>query len=164
MLTGLAAMILTTSLLAQDTPNFAGTWTLVPDAGAPQSGGRGGRGGGAGGGMLGLGQQATIAQDAKTLTITRTTQVGEMKIVYNLDSSKSTNRMTFGKNSFEQVSVAKWDGARLVITTSLNAQGTVFEATMQLSLEGGNLAIETTRPDFLGGGSPITTKLTYKKS
>ena len=114
--------------------------------------------------MMGLGQQATIAQDAKALTITRTTQAGEFKSVYNLDGSKSTNTLTFGENKIEQVSVAKWDGARLVITTSANFQGNPFETTMRLALEGGNLLIETTRPDAQGGGAPITTKQTYKKN
>jgi hypothetical protein len=135
-LASVAAVTLTAAVLAQTTPNFAGTWTLVPDANAP-AGGRGGRGGG----MMGLGQQATITQDAKTLTIVRTTQAGEVKSVYNLDGSKSTNKISFGENSFEQVSVAKWDGARLVITTSSNFQGNAFETTMRFSLEGGNLVL-----------------------
>ncbi len=156
----LALTLLTAGVLAQSAPNFAGTWTLVPDANAPAGGGRGGRGGG----MLGLGPQATIAQDAKALTITRTTQAGETKSVYTLDGSKSTNTVTFGENSFELVSVSKWDGPRLVITTTANFQGNAFETTMRLSMEGGNLVIETTRPDVQGGGGPITTKATYKKS
>jgi len=159
MLAGVIAAILTGSVLAQGTPNFSGTWTLVPDANAPAAGGRGGRGGG----MMGLGQQATVAQDAKTLTVTRTTQAGEFKSLYNLDGSKSTNTLTFGETSIEQVSVAKWDGARLVITTTANFQGNAFETTLRLSLEGGNLVIEFTRPDQ-GGGTPITTKQTYKKN
>jgi hypothetical protein len=112
---------------------------------------------------MGFGQQATVTQDAKVLTVVRTTQAGEVKNVYNLDGSKSTNKMTFGENSIEQVSVAKWDGARLVITTSSNFQGNAFETTMRLSLDGGALTVETTRPDFQGGGTPITTKQTYKK-
>ena len=154
-----AAAVLTAGVLAQATPNFAGTWTIVPDANAPQAGGRGGRGGG----MLGLGQQATIAQDAKTLTLTRTTQAGETTSVYTLDGSKSTNKVTFGENTLELVSTAKWDGPRLVVTTTADFQGNAFETTMRLSLEGGNLIVETTRPDMQGGGAPITTKVTYKK-
>jgi hypothetical protein len=156
MCTSVAAVILTGVVLAQTTPNFAGAWTLVPDANAPQGGGRGG-------GMLGLGPQAVIAQDAKALTITRTTQAGETKSTYNLDGSKSANTVTFGENRLELISTAKWDGSRLVITTSSNFQGTTFETTMRLSLEGGNLMIESTRPDFQGGGAAITTKATYKK-
>jgi hypothetical protein len=155
---GLMAAIFTAAVLAQATPNFAGTWTLVPDANAP-AGGRGGRSG-----MTGFGQQATVTQDAKALTVVRTTQAGEVKSTYNLDGSKSTNTLTFGENSIEQVSVAKWDGPRLVITTSSNFQGNAFETSMRVWLEGGNLVLETTRPDFQGGGAPITTRQTYKKS
>jgi hypothetical protein len=28
----------------------------------------------------------------------------------------------------------------------------------------GNLVVETTRPDFQGGGGPVTTKMSYKKN
>jgi hypothetical protein len=33
-----------------------------------------------------------------------------------------------------------------------------------LSIEGGNLVVETTLAAFGGGGQPSTTKLVYKKS
>src|SRR5690349_11090390 len=90
---GAAAMLLgATQLMAQAKPSFAGSWTLVPDsaaAGGAGGGGAAGRGGGRGGGMFGgLGMVATIAQDANTLTITRTTQAGETKMVYKLDGSE----------------------------------------------------------------------------
>ena len=64
---------------AQDKPNFSGSWTLVVDPNAAGGGG-GGRGGG-------LGQAATLTQDAKTLTVTRTTQNGEVKTtaVYSIE-------------------------------------------------------------------------------
>jgi hypothetical protein len=145
-------------IAAQTTPNFAGKWTLVPDATAPQAGGRGG-------GMFGgLGTDPVIAHDAKTLTITRTTQAGEIKSVYNLDGSDSKNTMTFGENSIDLVSKAKWADGKLAITTTSNFNGNTFETTMTLSLDGGSLIVESTRPDFQGGRSPVTTKLTYKKS
>jgi hypothetical protein len=36
---------------------------------------------------------------------------------------------------------------------------------MTLSIDAaGNLLVESTRPDFQGGGGPITTKMTYKKN
>jgi hypothetical protein len=155
------AIGLAAGVAAQATPSFAGKWTLVPDPNAPQVGGRGGRGGG----MLGgLGTEAVIAHDAKTLTITRTTQAGATKSVYNLDGSDSKNTMTFGENSIDLVSKAKWADGKLAITTTANFNGNAFETTMTLSLDGGSLIVESTRPDFQGGGAPITTKLTYKKS
>ena len=36
---------------------------------------------------------------------------------------------------------------------------------MVMSLDpSGNLVVETTRPDFQGGGAPVTTKMSYKKN
>ena len=144
---------------AQAKTNFAGKWTLVPDpnAAAGGGGGRGGRGGGFGG----LGQGGSIEQNDKTITVTTTTQAGEVKSVYNLDGSDSKNTMTFGTNSIERVSKAKWDGAKLVITTTTNFQGNPSESTQTWSVDGtGNLVIESTS-NF--GGNATTTKTTYKK-
>src|SRR5687767_992548 len=94
---------------AQDKPNFSGSWTLVADPNAPAPG----RGGGGG-----LGQAATLTQDAKTLTITRTTQNGEVKTVFNLDGSESKNMMMGRGGQTEQVSKAAWEGTTLVVTTN----------------------------------------------
>jgi hypothetical protein len=150
-----ALVIATGSLLAQAPANFAGKWTLVPDPNA----------GGGRGGMGSLSQEATIVQDAKTLTITRTTQMGEMKTTHNLDGSESKNTVSFNGNSMDQLSKAKWDGGALTINTSMNLNGTPVETTMKLSLDpSGNLIVESTRPDFQGGGAPITSKFTYKKN
>ena len=75
-------------------PGFAGKWTLVADPNAPAGGGgRGGRGGGFG---QFCGMECTIAQDATSLTVTRTTQAGETKIIYKLDGSESKNTQDMG--------------------------------------------------------------------
>jgi hypothetical protein len=148
-------MLGATNLLAQ-AANLAGHWVMVVDPNAPPPTGRGG-------GRGGLGQEVTIAQDAKTLTITRTTQAGEMKSVYNLDGSDSKNMMTMGGNSVEQVSQAKWVGSKLVIHTSMTFNGAPRETSMSLSMDqAGNLVVESTNPGR-GGGSPVTTTTTYKK-
>ena len=140
------------SLLAQAPPNFAGKWTLVPDA---NGGGRG---------MGGLGQNATIVQDANTLTLTRTTQMGEFTTTYKLDGTESKNTLNMGGNAIDQLSTTKWDGGKLTINTKMDFQGTPVETTTVLSLDpSGSLLVESTRPDFQGGGAPITTKMTYKK-
>jgi hypothetical protein len=149
--TAMCALALS-GLLAQTPPSFAGKWTLVPDAN------------GAGGGMGGLGQSATIVQDANTLTLTRTTQMGEFTTTYKLDGTESKNTMNMGGNSIDLLSTAKWDGGKLRINTKMDFQGTPVETTNVLSLDAsGNLLIESTRPDFQGGGAPVTTKMTYKK-
>lgn len=153
-----AALALVGAEASAQAKSFAGSWALVVDPNAPPPTGRGG-----GGGRGGLGQAATITQDDKTLTITRATQAGEMKTVYNLDGSESKNTMAMQGNSVEQVSKAKWDGGRLVITTSMTFNGQARESSMALSLDdGGHLVVEATSPGR-GGGEPTTTKLTYNK-
>lgn len=149
----------TASLNAQAKPNFAGKWTMVQDPNAaPPAGGRGGRGG-----FGGLGQEFTATQDDKTLTITRTTQNGEIKSVYNLDGSDSKNTMSMGGNDVEQLSKAVWDGGKLTITTTMNFNGNSRETKMSLSLDAsGNLVVESTSPGR-NGGEPTVRTTTYKK-
>jgi len=141
---------------AQTKPNFAGKWTLVPDPNAPAPTGRGrGMGGG-------LGQAFSAEQTDKTLTVVTTNaQVGEVKAVYNLDGSESKNPISFNGQSVDRVSKAKWDGAKLVITTTTNFNGNAAESTQTWSLDAtGNLVVESTS-NF--GGTPTTAKATYKK-
>ena len=93
--------------------------------------------------------------------MTTTTQAGETKTVYNLDGSESKNPLTMQGNTIERVSKAKWDGAKLVITTTTNFQGTPIETTQTWSLDAsGGLVIESTSNI---GGNPTNTKMVYKK-
>lgn len=155
--TAIAALLIAATVIAQTPPNFAGKWTLVADPNAAPAGG--------GRGMGGLGQEATIVQDASSLTITRTTPVGTFTSTYKLDGSESKNTLNIQGNAVEQVSKAKWDGGKLLVNTTLNFNGNPVESSMVMSLDAtGNLVVETTRPDFQGGGAPVTTKVTYKKS
>lgn len=157
-LTAAVLAFATAAMLAQAPPSFAGKWTLVADPNAaPAGGGRGGMGG--------LGQDATIVQDAPTLTITRATPMGTFTSIYKLDGSESKNTLSMGGNSVDQVSRAKWDGGKLLVNTTMNFNGNAVETSMVMSLDGsGNLVVDTTRPDFQGGGAPIITKATYKKN
>ncbi len=158
------------SLAAQAKPDFSGKWVMdaaaapAPPAGAPAGGGGGGgRGGGRGGGG-GFGQEFMAKQDAKMLTITRMQGDATVTTVYNLDGTESKN-MVAGRGGGEptaQVSKAVWDGAKLVVTTTINAGGNNIEQKRVFAIEGGNLTIETTQPGRDGGpGTP--TKLVYKK-
>ena len=145
------AILLSAAALAQ-TPNFAGKWAIVPDPAVQ-------------GGFGGLGQSAVIKQDAATLTVTRTTQMGEVTNVYKLDGSESKNTLNFQGNAIEQLSKAKWEGGTLHVDTAMNFDGNAVNLTMAMSLDpSGNLVVVSTRPDFQGGGSPVTTKATYKKA
>lgn len=152
----LAAVVWSVTVFTQAHPNFAGKWTLVPDANAPSGPGRG---------VGGLGEAATIVQDSTTMTITRKTQVGEFTSTYKLDGSESRNTLNFQGNTIEQVSRTKWDGSTLIVNTSVNFGGNPAEVSMTLTFDdSGNLIVVSTRPDFQGGGAPITTKTVYKKS
>jgi hypothetical protein len=163
LLAGTAALLLTaTPGFAQNHPNFAGSWTLIADANAPTPGGRGG---GFGGGMMGggLGQTATITQDAANVVITRATPMGEIKTTYKLDGSPSNNTLTMQDFSLDQVSKARWDADKLVVTTTISAQGMNFETTTAFSLDGsGHLVVETASPGR-GGGAGMTTTTRYQK-
>jgi hypothetical protein len=153
-----AAVIIAGAIVAaQGTPSFAGKWTLVPDPNAAP--------GGAGRGPGGLGQSAVIVQDATTLTITRTTPMGEFTSTYKLDGSESKNTLNMQGNAIEQVSKVKWESGKLLVNTTMDFNGNPVATSMTLSLDpAGNLVVDSTRPDFQGGGAPVTTKTTYKKS
>ena len=151
----LSLVVAATTAKAQDKPNFSGSWTLVVDPNAPPPSGRGGGGG--------LGQAATLTQDAKTLTITRTTQNGEVKTVYNLDGSESKNMMMGRGGQTEQISKAAWEGNTLVVTTNFTMGDAAVTRTQKFSLDAsGQLVVATTSPGR-GGGEPTTTTQTYKK-
>jgi len=147
------AILLASATAAQaQAPNFAVKWALVPDPAAQGPGG-------------GLGTAAVIKQDASTITITRTTQMGEITTVYKLDGSESKNTLNFQGNAIEQLSKTKWEGGTLHVDTSMSFDGNAVNLTMAMSLDpSGNLLVVSTRPDFQGGGSPVTTKATYKKA
>jgi hypothetical protein len=141
------------SMAAQSKPSFAGKWTIVPDANSAAAvSGRGG----------GLGAEFTVVQDNKTVTVTTNNpQLGELKTVYNLDGSETKNPINFGGQSVNRASKVKWDGAKLVITTTVSMDANVAETTQSWTLDGsGNLLVETAS-SFTG--QSMTTKATYKK-
>jgi hypothetical protein len=162
-----ALVIFTTGLSAQGKPSFVGKWTLQADpAAAPPAGGGGGRAGGGGGRMGGMGgglgfacgTECTIAQDATTLTVTRTTPAGETKAAFKLDGTESTNSMTMGETTMTSKSKAVWEGAKLVITTTADMGGQAIETKATLSLDAsGNLVVER------AGGRGAQPTQTYKK-
>jgi len=146
------AFVTAMTALAQTPPDFAGKWTVVPDPAAT-------------GGPGSLGQSAVIKQDATSLTITRTTQMGEFTSIYKLDGSESKNTLTIQDNAIEQVSKTKWDGGTLHVDTTMTFDATPVNVTMAMSVDpSGNLIVVSTRPDFQGGSAPVTTKTTYKKA
>jgi len=170
LLVSAAALVLASpNLSAQAKPSFAGKWTMIVDttaqASSPAPGRRGGRGE-RGSGRGGLGNDITIAQDARTLTITRTTRGGENTRVFNLDGSPSKNTMTGGRGgaAIDQLSNANWQGSNLLVSTKSTFNGNPVQMSMTLSLDAaGNLVVQSTGSGR-GGGTQITTKTTYRKS
>jgi hypothetical protein len=153
-----AAIVLwTAGTLAQARPDFSGKWTLVPAEGAAAPAGGGGRGGR--GGRGGFGMEFTIAQTPTTLTVTTVQGETTSTRTYTIGGESKNMMMGRGGQQMEQVSKTAWDGDRLVITTTTQAG----ESRMVLSIQAGNLTIETTGPGRDGGpGTPVTQ--TYRKS
>jgi hypothetical protein len=152
------AMFAVAAVAFAQKPDFSGTWTLDDTASGmaapPAGGGGGGRGGGGG---LGAGP-ATVKQTADTLTIERT--MGENKVVttYKLDGTESKNTMMGrGGTPSEAVSTAKFDGAKLTITTKRDMGGQMVETTEVWTMAGPALTIETTN-------ARGTQKRVYKKT
>ena len=152
-----AAVLAVSSVAFAQKPDFSGTWT--PDAAAnpaPPAGG-------GGGGMRGGGNPVpmVVKQTATELTVEQTR--GENKIVstYKLDGTESENKM-MGRADAPAIvtkSTAKWDGAKLTITTQRPGQdGAMMSGTQTWSLEGGNLVIERPGPDG------AVRKTVYKKT
>jgi hypothetical protein len=148
-----AAITVVVASVSAQAPNFSGKWTLVPDANTPPAGG------------MGAAPSVTIVQDAATLTQTRTTGMGEFTTTHKLDGTESKNTLNFNGNAVEQLSTTKIEGGKLTISTTMSFDGNPIQMSTVMSLDpSGHLIIESTRPDFQGGGAPITTKATYKKN
>jgi hypothetical protein len=163
-------LLITTGAASAQQASFAGRWVLAPDP-APTAQ-RGGRPAPANQGT-GWGSDLTITQDATTLTIEyarfgRGDMQPPTKLVYRLDGSESRNTVNVGRGPQEQVSRARWEGDRLILTTvhrfTVQGQAMTSETTRVLSLESpASLAIETTYSAVMGGPSS-TVRSVYKKS
>jgi hypothetical protein len=149
-LTSFVFLALTASLPAQASkPSFVGTWKLTSD---PSAGGF-------------VATQLVNADDGKVLTVAATAAFGETKTIYNLDGTEAKSPLEFNGMSIDRTTKAAWEGAKLVLTTTSDFNGTAFEIKQIWSLETvGTLIVESTMPDFQGGGAPVTSKATYKKA
>ena len=169
---GAAAMVLlVSSTVSAQAPNLSGTWVAeAPAGGAPAGGGGGGGGGGrggggGGGGAFNCGQECTIVQDAKTLTIKRPAGAqgaAPADIVLMLDGSDS-KIMQPGRQGGEPtatIAKAKVDGTKIVVTRTIDMQGTAVTATQTISLEVGKLTIVTN--SGREGAAPTTRTYTKK--
>jgi hypothetical protein len=167
-----AVALMASNAFAQAKPNFAGTWNMVQDPAAQQAaggggggGGGGGRRGGGGGGGGFAGMTFTVAQDANTVTITRTQGENTVTTKYMLDGTDSKNSvMGRGGQATEVVSKAKWDGNALVISTTRMMGENSVTTTQKVWIEGDALVVENTSPNFQDPtAAPTVRKTTYKK-
>jgi hypothetical protein len=146
----LASIALVTAPAAgQDKPSFAGSWKLAdpaqPDMFTPSL--------------------IVVAQDASVLTITATGQMGEFKTSYRLDGTVGSSPLDFQGMTIDRATRAAWNENKLTLTTTSDMNGQTIEIKNVFSLgTDGALNVESTYPDFQGGGGPITNKAVYKKS
>jgi len=168
---GAAAMVLlmSSSVFAQAKPDFNGKWTR--EGGAPGGGGGGGgragggggggggrQGGGGGGGGFACGAACEIAVTGNNMKITR--DQGGTAVTTTLDmNGTATNKVNMGGNDVEIKTVGKWDGNKLVFSTTRDVQGTSVTSTQTLSIEGGKLTVVTN--SGREGATPTTA--TYTK-
>ena len=157
---GAVVLAVASVAFAQAKADFSGTWTLDPEASGMQAGAGGGRQGG-GRGMMG---PMTVKVSGNTMTVERAGMGGNtMTTTYKLDGTEAVNKQTMGRGEnareVETKSTAKWDGAKLVISTQRPGQGGEMMTTTETwSLEGGNLVIEST--GGRGGGKRVYKKTT----
>ncbi len=143
-----ATLVLAAAAAAQNKPDFTGTWKLAgeaPDQFTPS--------------------QIVVAKDATLLTVTTTGQMGEFKTTYKLDGTPGPSPLDFQGNMIDRTTKMAWSDNKLTLTASSNMNGQAFEIKSVVSSgPDGTMILETTFPDFQGGGAPITTKATYKKA
>jgi hypothetical protein len=171
-----AALLVTSVVVAQAPTDFSGKWTIEPTTRAagvargsapPALSAQGDMG-------SGWGSEITITQDASALTVVYTYFVPRdmqppLTFAYPLNGSAVTHTVNMGRGPQEQVSKASWRGASLAIATThrfvnpVDGRATTMDMTQVLSLESlETLVIETTRTNVLGG-APSTTRTIYRK-
>jgi hypothetical protein len=156
-----AVVFAASSALAQAKPNFSGKWTIVPDTAMVQL-----QGISPGGGeMGGLSDAATIEQNDKTITVTRSTpNMGEFKSVFNLDGTETYASVNVGGQQIPLTLKARWENGKLITSTWANV-GQMIEIILNFSLDAkGNLVTEHVMPAMGNGMNGGTLVTRYKKN
>ena len=175
MVSAAAVVLWAVTAFAQAKPtDFSGKWTReAPAGGAAAAGGgaagaggggqRAGGGGMGGGGGFSCGAACTLTQTATMLKIDRAAADGTAMptITFMLDGTDSKNAGRAGADGTPTsiISKAKWDGAKLVVSTTRDMQGTAITSTQTLSVEAGKLTVVTN--SGREGATPTTA--TYTK-
>ena len=144
----LVVLALAASAATQDKPDFTGTWKLVGEAAD-----------------MFTASQIVVAKDATLLTVTTTGQMGEFKTTYKLDGTSGSSPLDFQGNMIDRTTKMAWNDNKLTLIADSDMGGQAFEVKSVISAgPDGAMMVETTFPDFQGGGAPITIKATYKKN
>jgi hypothetical protein len=90
--------------------------------------------------------------------------MGEFKTTYKLDGTPGSSPLDFQGNVIDRTTQATWNENKLTLTAKSDMNGQTIEFRSVVSAgPDGTMIVETTFPDFQGGGAPITRKATYKK-
>ena len=147
MSTILTLLLVATAAMPQDKPDFSGTWKLAgeaPNQFTPT--------------------QIVVAKDATLLTVTTSGQMGDFKTTYKLDGTAGSSPLDFQGNTIDRTTKMSWNENKLTLTAASDMGGQAFEVKSVVSAgPDGTMIVETTFPDFQGGGGPITSKASYRK-
>ena len=134
---------------APDKPNFVGAWKLTDPAQPDQF----------------TASTIVVSQDGTSLVVVTSSQMGEFRTTYPLDGSQGRSPLEFNGMTIDRATKMVWNDKKLTLTTTSDMNGQTIEFKSVVSLNpDGSMLIESTFPDFQGGGGPITAKATYKKS
>jgi hypothetical protein len=133
-------------------------------AGGGGGGGQRGGGMGGGGGAFNCGAECTITQDAKALTIKRPANAqGTVPADIVINLTGVTKLTAPGRGGAEPTTydvTAKVDGAKWVLSRTMDMQGTAMTITQTISIEGGKLTVVTNTGRE--GATPTTATYTKK--
>jgi hypothetical protein len=129
---------------AQARPDFSGKWAPKVDAAAPPAGARGG----------GMGGPMSVKQSANELVQEVVRGENTMTTTYKLDGTESVNKMGQG----ESKSIAKFDGAKLVIKTTAEGPNGPTETTATWSLSADFKELTIVRATARGERTTVYTK------
>jgi hypothetical protein len=146
----LAVVLLTAGVNAQGKPDFTGKWTREAPAGGAAAGG-------GGGGGFQCGMTCDIKVTGNDMTVTRTQGEQTVTSKFNL-AGEATN--AGGRDGSTQIkTTGKWDGNKVVLSTTRDVQGQSVTSTQTLSIEGGKLTVVSN--SGMEGATPQTS--TYTK-
>ena len=168
--------ILSTAGSTQAPVDFSGRWTLDAPVVATTAAVPGTPAAAAAPGDMGSGwgSPITIAQNAKQLSVeyvffSRYDAMPPLTFTFPLDGSQGQNIVAMGRGDQIESSRARWDGQKLIITTTYQvaergAKPFTAEMIRELSLESPTtLVVQVTRAGVLGGAA-TTTRTIYRKS